>query len=68
LEVRDRGELDAWANHLDAMNVEHSPVRELGHSSFISLEDPDGIQLELWQTITPHVPHPRPRPDGDVRT
>jgi glyoxylase I family protein len=58
-EVADRDGLDAWAGHLDAMHVAHSPVRELGHSSFISLEDPDGIQLELWLTITPHTPHQR---------
>ena len=32
------------------------PPRELGHSRFVSLEDPDGIQIELWLTITPHRP------------
>jgi hypothetical protein len=35
-------------------------VREIGHSSFVSLEDPDGIQIELWLTITPHRAAARP--------
>jgi hypothetical protein len=24
------------------LGVEHSPIRDLGHSRFVSLEDPDG--------------------------
>jgi glyoxylase I family protein len=59
LEVSDQDRLHSWARHLDALGVQHSPVRELGHASFISLEDPDGIQIEIWPTITPHVAHPR---------
>jgi len=53
-EVADRAELTSWMAHLDELGVGHSPVRELGHSSFVSLEDPDGVQIELWLTITPH--------------
>jgi catechol 2,3-dioxygenase-like lactoylglutathione lyase family enzyme len=56
LEVSDEDQLARWIAELDALGVEHSPVRDLGHSRFVSLEDPDGIQLELWLTITP----PRP--------
>ena len=55
-EVADRAELDAWIARLDHLAVSHSPVRELGHSSFVSLQDPDGVQIELWLTITPHSP------------
>jgi glyoxylase I family protein len=55
-EVAGRAELTAWMAHLDALGVGHSPVRELGHASFVSLEDPDGVQIELWLTITPHRP------------
>jgi glyoxylase I family protein len=47
--VADEAELTAWAEHLDGLGILHSPlrpVRPLG--SFVSLEDPDGIQLELW--------------------
>jgi glyoxylase I family protein len=58
LDVGDQDQLDAWARHLDARGIQHSPVRELGHSSFISLQDPDGIQIEIWLTITPHVSPP----------
>jgi glyoxylase I family protein len=55
-EVADRGELTSWMAHLDALGIGHSRVRDLGHSCFVSLEDPDGIQIELWVTITPHRP------------
>jgi glyoxylase I family protein len=49
LKVADQGELDAWAEHLDREGVDHSPVRDVvGLGRFISFEDPDGIQLELW--------------------
>ena len=58
-DVADRAELDAWIAHLDQLAVDRSPVRELGHSSFVSLADPDGIQIELWLTITPHSPAAR---------
>ena len=55
-EVADRAEFGSWTANLDRLGVGHSPVRELGHASFVSLEDPDGIQIELWLTITPHRP------------
>ncbi len=48
LGVADYEELDRWAAHLDEIGVVHSPVRELDLGKFISFEDPDGIQLELW--------------------
>jgi glyoxylase I family protein len=55
-EVADRSELTSWMTHLDELGVAHSPVRELGHSCFVSVADPDGVQIELWLTITPHRP------------
>jgi glyoxylase I family protein len=58
-EVANRTELGSWTAHLDLLGVARSPVRELGHSSFVSFEDPDGIQIELWLTITPHRPAAR---------
>ncbi len=54
LEVADDHELDEWIDHLDREGVEHSPIRDLGHSRFVSIEDPDGIQIELWLTLVPH--------------
>lgn len=46
--VADDAELDRWITHLDELDVDHSPVRVLDLGRFVSLEDPDGIQLELW--------------------
>lgn len=47
--VADQAELDEWAAHLDDQAVPHSPVRDVeGLGKFISFEDPDGIQFELW--------------------
>lgn len=46
--VADEAELDGWIAHLDALGVAHSPVRVLDIGRFVSFEDPDGIQLELW--------------------
>lgn len=48
LEVANDAELDRWIAHLDELGVPHSPVRELDLGRFVSFEDPDGIQLELW--------------------
>jgi glyoxylase I family protein len=47
--VPDDNELARWAMHLEEQGVPSSPVREVpGLGKFISFEDPDGIQLELW--------------------
>lgn len=46
--VSDDEELARWVAHLDELEVAHSPVRELALGKFVSFEDPDGIQLELW--------------------
>lgn len=46
--LSDYEELDGWGAHLDDLGVARSPVRELDLGRFVSFEDPDGIQLELW--------------------
>lgn len=46
--VADEDELDRWLAHLDELGIAHSPVRVLDLGRFVSFEDPDGIQLELW--------------------
>ena len=56
LAVADDGALAEWAAHLDRLGVEHSPVRDLGHARFVSLEDPDGVQIELWLQLQPFRP------------
>jgi glyoxylase I family protein len=54
--VEDEGTLAAWVTHFDDRGVDHSPIRDLGNAKFVSFEDPDGIQLELWLIVTPHMP------------
>jgi glyoxylase I family protein len=46
--VADERELDAWIAHLDELGVAHSPLRVLDLGTFVSFEDLDGIQFELW--------------------
>jgi glyoxylase I family protein len=47
--VADDDELARWSSHLQQEGVTPSPVREVpGLGRFISFEDPDGIQFELW--------------------
>lgn len=46
--IADTDELDRWIDHLDRLGVAHSPVRVLDLGRFVSFEDPDGIQFELW--------------------
>jgi glyoxylase I family protein len=48
--VADVHELEAWADHLDAVGVSHSGVQDvegLRGGPLIVLRDPDNIQLEL---------------------
>ena len=56
LSVPGEDELARWAEHLAAEGVAASPVREVpGLGKFISVEDPDGIQLELWVNVAPRA-------------
>jgi len=48
LTVPSREALGAWSEHLRAHGATPSPERDVGHACFISCEDPDGIQIELW--------------------
>lgn len=48
LTVPSREALDAWLARLDALGVEHSPVRDIGRARFVTLADPGGTALELW--------------------
>ena len=54
LGVADHEQLQAWAAHLDSLGVPRSPTRQLGRAQFISFEDPDGVQIEVWlQLVRP---------------
>ena len=46
--VEDETALNEWMAHLDELGVAHSPVRDTGLGRFVSFEDPDAIQFELW--------------------
>lgn len=49
--VRDRSEMDRWAEHLTALGVDHSGVRDITEPvafSTLVFRDPDNIQLELF--------------------
>jgi catechol 2,3-dioxygenase-like lactoylglutathione lyase family enzyme len=48
LAVTDRAALVEWIAHLEGLGLAHSPIRSFEGAEFISLEDRDGIQIELW--------------------
>ncbi len=41
-------DLDAAVAELDALGVEHEPVKDVGVARIVELRDPDGIALELY--------------------
>jgi catechol 2,3-dioxygenase-like lactoylglutathione lyase family enzyme len=46
--VGSAAELREWIGRFDELGVAHSPVRDTQLGQFVSFEDPDGIQLELF--------------------
>ena len=49
--VSDRAEMEQWAEHLSAIGVEHSGIRDVKEPmafSTLVFRDPDNIQLELF--------------------
>jgi glyoxylase I family protein len=42
-----KAELDAAAQHLDELGIEHEPVKDIGPSYILEFRDPDNIALEL---------------------
>lgn len=50
--VTDREDLSRWAEHLDALGIEHSGIKRFDYADAISFRDPDNIQLEVsWPNI-----------------
>jgi glyoxylase I family protein len=45
--VAGRADLDAWAERLTELGVEHSPVNDQGAYAVVVFRDPDNVQLEL---------------------
>ncbi len=42
-----KAELDAAAEHLDGLGIDHEPVKDIGPSYILEFRDPDNIALEL---------------------
>jgi glyoxylase I family protein len=42
-----KDELDAAAEHLDELGINHEPVKDIGPSYILEFRDPDNIALEL---------------------
>jgi glyoxylase I family protein len=40
-------ELDAAAQHLDELGIDHEPIKDIGPSYILEFRDPDNIALEL---------------------
>lgn len=43
-----RGELEQWAERLNALGIEHGGIVDEGYGSGLSFRDPDGIALEFF--------------------
>jgi glyoxylase I family protein len=43
----NKAELDAAAEHLDGLGIDHEPVKDIGPSYILEFRDPDNIALEL---------------------
>jgi glyoxylase I family protein len=43
----NKAELDAAAEHLDQLGIDHEPVKDIGPSYILEFRDPDNIALEL---------------------
>ncbi|MGH6657508.1 MAG: VOC family protein [Actinocrinis sp.] len=55
--VDDQADIRAWADHLDRLGVEHSPVIEASVGWLLVFHDPDGIQLHLYSWAAHGVDH-----------
>ncbi|MEA2726072.1 MAG: hypothetical protein QOD93_5816 [Acetobacteraceae bacterium] len=61
--VRDRTALAAWADHLEAAGIEHSPVLTAIQAWLVVFADPDGRRLRLY-TLEMHGPELPPDEDS----
>jgi len=46
--VRTRDDLAAWAEHLDSLDIKHSPLIEASIGWLLVFDDPDGLTLHLY--------------------
>ena len=50
--VANLADLQAWADHLTAMDIAHSGLVEADYGTALSFTDPDGIALEFFVAST----------------
>ena len=68
LAVESTEALQAWARHLDSMQVEHSTVIKGGAGNLLVLADPDGIYIRIAEVPAGGVENitmPRGNPEPD---
>jgi catechol-2,3-dioxygenase len=47
--VPSEAALEEWREHLESLDIDHSPTRDYGYGLAITFSDPDGIALEvMW--------------------
>jgi glyoxylase I family protein len=56
-QVSDRGELQQWIAHLDAMAVPNSGIIDIGYGPTVVFRDPDNMQLEFFVHPDPNAVH-----------
>lgn len=61
--IQDRNVLQAWADHLDGADIEHSPVLSAIQAWLVVFADPDGRRLRLY-TLETHGPELPPDEDS----
>ncbi|WP_137994201.1 VOC family protein [Streptomyces vilmorinianum] len=55
--LQDREDVVAWAAHLDALEIPHSPVIEASIGWLLVFNDPDGLELHLYTWAAHGVDH-----------
>jgi catechol 2,3-dioxygenase-like lactoylglutathione lyase family enzyme len=55
--VDDHTDIQAWATHLDELDIGHSPVIEASVGWLLVFDDPDGLQLHLYSWAAHGVNH-----------
>jgi catechol 2,3-dioxygenase-like lactoylglutathione lyase family enzyme len=46
--VQSRDDLERWVEHLDSLDVKHSPIVEASIGWLLIFDDPDGLTLHLY--------------------
>jgi catechol 2,3-dioxygenase-like lactoylglutathione lyase family enzyme len=55
--IADREAADAWAERLDALGIEHTPVRQGSLGWVLDMTDPDGTVIRLYSAQQRNIDH-----------